>query len=1156
NGYYFSIDNDGTGSSEIVKLVSSSPTTLASTTQTLTLNQFYILSAEWGGSTVAQTLNYSGAISATDTTYSSLSYLSLSAYLGATWKINWLRTRAYPPNGVMPSVSFGAVQPPITTTLSISTNPITYGQNDTITASVSPNTDTISIFINGVNVSSATNTTTIYLNTPSIWYAANLSVGSNNITAVANGVNQTTLLNITQATPNLTISVPPNFTYNNTNLSIFASSQANSSGNLTGLLFLNQLNQNLYLNGVLVNSTTANIENVSWIENLSYIQSGANLSAGTYSYEYSVIGNNNYTSANIYGNFTIEQATPTLTLSANPSANYTYNGTGINATYSITSINNQLTGILYLNGASVASTTTSGSYLSGASAGTYDFVFNTTGNTNYTSASATPINMAITQATPTLTLTINPSTNFVGNVSNATISYSITTINNQLSANLIINSSYTNDSNFTVATTNSNGTFNINQSDTYQIYFTTQGNTNYTSAQATPILNYTIYPYEKFSISNFTYNGSNSFITIYFNGTLDNDTYSLYEYNLSGSPQTNTYYAGNYGISPTADGTLSGTLYGVNEENSPISISTPIPAGVYNYTLSASSPDGIEPIYNVSAQLNISKATPTLSLSCPANFSYGADGTVNFSISTINNQLNATLWLNGVNTSTTNNSSSFTLTEPPYPAGTYNAVLNTTGNSNYTANSVNCNFTIIPQQGNITLLLNGTNGNATIQDWQTIPITITSTDTGSPTNTSLYVNGTEVFSGIANSTYNYTANLTCNTLNNTVSLCNTLNITAITSNINYTNATQTWYLSVMSLPSNITLVQPYIYLGLDNQPENTSNQIYALLNYSFNVSYSTVFNLTNITVSFGNGNIDTILNENATSGYAQPFYNEYTNNSNINYTIWINATDINNDTFSVPINITTQVSIPPTVTAPLVAIVINGIQNIQNYTWTAPYSTTLIFNASAGNFPIVNTTVNFGDNSTPLVIPPFNGTQQESISHTFLTNGTFNVTVFTTAISGLNSTVNYSLITVYPYVYPKVTLETTQAYTHNQSYLFNFTQGTFTGSYVVIVWGDGTSTSYNFIDNGVSQQFILYHNYSVPTTYNLQATVYDTQGLKNSGVLTNPQLTVNSFTFPSIMSVMPNEPWNGANYLANTYNITFTMGSYPLANMTINWADS
>ncbi|MEM3860622.1 MAG: hypothetical protein QW478_14715, partial [Candidatus Micrarchaeaceae archaeon] len=60
--------------------------------------------------TVAQTLNYSGAISATDTTYSSLSYLSLSAYLGATWKINWLRTRAYPPSGAMPAVSFGAVQ--------------------------------------------------------------------------------------------------------------------------------------------------------------------------------------------------------------------------------------------------------------------------------------------------------------------------------------------------------------------------------------------------------------------------------------------------------------------------------------------------------------------------------------------------------------------------------------------------------------------------------------------------------------------------------------------------------------------------------------------------------------------------------------------------------------------------------------------------------------------------------------------------------------------------------------------------------------------------------------------------------------------------------------------------------------------------------------
>ena len=57
-----------------------------------------------------------------------------------TANYQWLRTRAYPPNGVMPSVTFGAVQS-IYTTLSISPNPATYGQSITITATCN-STDT------------------------------------------------------------------------------------------------------------------------------------------------------------------------------------------------------------------------------------------------------------------------------------------------------------------------------------------------------------------------------------------------------------------------------------------------------------------------------------------------------------------------------------------------------------------------------------------------------------------------------------------------------------------------------------------------------------------------------------------------------------------------------------------------------------------------------------------------------------------------------------------------------------------------------------------------------------------------------------------------------------------------------------------------------
>ncbi|MEM3470592.1 MAG: hypothetical protein QXZ36_07620, partial [Thermoproteota archaeon] len=123
--------------------------------------------------------------------------------------------------------------------------------------------------------------------------------------------------------------------------------------------------------------------------------------AGPYDWTFSTAGNANYTSASATPiNITISKATPTISLSTSPSSNYTYDGTGITATYSISTYHNQLTGTLDLNSVAVASTTTSNTYLSGATAGPYDWTFSTAGNANYTSASATPINITISKATP------------------------------------------------------------------------------------------------------------------------------------------------------------------------------------------------------------------------------------------------------------------------------------------------------------------------------------------------------------------------------------------------------------------------------------------------------------------------------------------------------------------------------------------------------------------------------------------------------------------------------------------------------------------------------------------------------------------------------------------------------------------------------------
>ena len=194
--------------------------------------------------------------------------------------------RAYPPNGVMPSVSFGSVQAPSGyPLLTITPNPITYGSNTLVY----------------VNTSTATNT------------------AGNTIELLMNGA------------------VVAGPTTSNIIYTLFNSLQA----------------------GYGAGSYTFN----------AYDENTLNSEIGT------LVVNKN--------------STYPFSLSLSPSQSYIYNGTDIKATYSLTTYKNQLTGTLYLNGNLISSTTTSGTYTSGASPGAYIFTFNTIGNANYTPASIT-----------------------------------------------------------------------------------------------------------------------------------------------------------------------------------------------------------------------------------------------------------------------------------------------------------------------------------------------------------------------------------------------------------------------------------------------------------------------------------------------------------------------------------------------------------------------------------------------------------------------------------------------------------------------------------------------------------------------------------------------------------------------------------------------
>ena len=72
----------------------------------------------------------------------------------------WLRTRTYPPSGVMPATTFGSLQSASSISLSISPNPATYGQSPTITATCIPITDTCAIDYHTLGSTIATGTGT------------------------------------------------------------------------------------------------------------------------------------------------------------------------------------------------------------------------------------------------------------------------------------------------------------------------------------------------------------------------------------------------------------------------------------------------------------------------------------------------------------------------------------------------------------------------------------------------------------------------------------------------------------------------------------------------------------------------------------------------------------------------------------------------------------------------------------------------------------------------------------------------------------------------------------------------------------------------------------------------------------------------------------
>jgi len=508
--------------------------------------------------------------------------------------------------------------PSITFTASIAN--FTYnGTKETFTGSVSSLNNQVSgtLYINSVSKSSPYGNATA--GTWSGWY--NTTVNQN-YSAAQSHLART----VSKATLNLGLSATlSNYTYNGTTVNF--TTTAFSTVN-------NQITATLYRGAISKGTTTGT--------SISY----KNATVGTFIMFLNGTGNINYSITNARIARQITQASPTVTLSASPSSNYNYNNTGITFTGSVKSVFSQLTnGELYVAG---TSTTVLNPYTTKASAGTYSYIYNTTGNINYTSGQSPTVSISILLATPIISLTATRA-NYTYNGTTENISGSVTSINNQVSGTLFING---------VSKTSS---YKNATAGTWSAWYNTTANQNYSALQShltrqitQATLSQTL---KAFPSASFTYSGSVPTIQDTLSGTLVSG-----QSGLSFTLNNNSIPTGSSGSSTLLPSAFNFTTLAGKYAQAGGYLYTSTSSGNTNYTITTGS----------AFALTINKASPSITLTATrANYTY--NGTTE-NISGSSSQASGTLYINGVSKSS------------PYKnatAGVWSAWFNTTANQNY-----------------------------------------------------------------------------------------------------------------------------------------------------------------------------------------------------------------------------------------------------------------------------------------------------------------------------------------------------------------------------------------------------------------------------------------------------------------------------------------
>ena len=292
--------------------------------------------------------NYANSLAGTLTSSSASQPVAFSAQNGGTAHsafLQWIRIRTYPPSGVMPATTFGAA---VTNggssgsaTLSISANPITYGQSVTISATCGAG-DSCAVDYPSLGTAVATGTGSASYSIPAFGWAAGTysSFYANDITAAVNSVGQSLTIN-----KNSSYSV--SLTYRGASVSNGQSfpNNLNASGDLVGSVAThnNQLTASLEYDAAssaVCSSATSCTYNSVWNDKSNW----GNWTAG----------NANYTSK--YINISIGYVPYVIvTAPSTPATNYETETDLFDTTINVTKYATTANDILYVNGAEVNS---------------------------------------------------------------------------------------------------------------------------------------------------------------------------------------------------------------------------------------------------------------------------------------------------------------------------------------------------------------------------------------------------------------------------------------------------------------------------------------------------------------------------------------------------------------------------------------------------------------------------------------------------------------------------------------------------------------------------------------------------------------------------------------------------------------------------------